>query len=437
MVQARPHLLLLGWYRPGTGFTRVLSALAQRLARHYRITWFGVGYQGPAQQLSDQVRLEPTNLRGGDMVGAYAVRARWQQLAVDAILALNDLWYLKHYSEVLGPIRGRVPMLGYLPLDGRIARSDQVQGVDGFSALVTYTQSAAADLRAALQTEGIDVPVDVAGHGVDLSQFSPASSIVDAGSGALARMALAQQYFNLPAPGFVVLNASRPDARKRIDLTLAGFAQFAAGLPEHVYLCLHHAIVPDEVRDGLRAQARDLGIEARILWSPHQAGPIDDYALNALYNACALGLNTALGEGFGLVSFEHAATGVPQLLPAHPALRELWVDAAQFLGPVRTVQAPSLPLLMGEIDASAVCAGLRQLYDNGAEYLRLAEAALRRARAPEFSWDTVAAQFLQLFLPDGELGIHGARHQLHSANPHSHSATGTPRRSDPASGELP
>ena len=149
MVQARPHLLLLGWYRPGTGFTRVLSALAQRLARHYRITWFGVGYQGPAQQLSDQVWLEPTNLRGGDMVGAYAVRARWQQLAVDAILALNDLWYLKHYSEVLGPIRGRVPMLGYLPLDGRIARSDQVQGVDGFSALVTYTQSAAADLRVA------------------------------------------------------------------------------------------------------------------------------------------------------------------------------------------------------------------------------------------------------------------------------------------------
>ena len=101
-----------------TGFTRVLEALAGRLSHQFRITWFGVGYQGNPRWLSELVSVQPTNLRGGDLVGAYEVRSRWRELQPDAVLALNDLWYLKHYSEQLGPIRGQVPMLGYLPLDG-------------------------------------------------------------------------------------------------------------------------------------------------------------------------------------------------------------------------------------------------------------------------------------------------------------------------------
>ena len=44
--EARPHLLLGGWYRPGTGFTRVLLALVPALRQHFRITWLGVGYRG-------------------------------------------------------------------------------------------------------------------------------------------------------------------------------------------------------------------------------------------------------------------------------------------------------------------------------------------------------------------------------------------------------
>ena len=40
-----------------------------------------------------------------------------------------------------------------------------------------------------------------------------------------------------------MLNASRPDKRKRVDLTVAGFAEFAADKPPNVRLCLHHAIM--------------------------------------------------------------------------------------------------------------------------------------------------------------------------------------------------
>jgi len=51
----RPHLLLGGWYKPGTGFTRVLLAMLPYLRQHFRITWLGVGYQGEPLDLEPPV----------------------------------------------------------------------------------------------------------------------------------------------------------------------------------------------------------------------------------------------------------------------------------------------------------------------------------------------------------------------------------------------
>ena len=47
--QLLKHLLLFGWHAEGTGFTRVLREVLPHLARHYRITWMGVGYKAGSQ----------------------------------------------------------------------------------------------------------------------------------------------------------------------------------------------------------------------------------------------------------------------------------------------------------------------------------------------------------------------------------------------------
>ena len=46
--------------------------------------------------------------------------------------------------------------------------------------------------------------------------------------------------------------------------------------------------------------------------------------LNQIYNACDLGINTSMGEGWGLTAHEMAAAGKPQLGPAHSATLELF-----------------------------------------------------------------------------------------------------------------
>jgi len=388
------HLVLCGWYRPGTGFTRVLQALLPYLVREYRITWVGVGYQGPPTDLAAGVRLLPTNLTGGDLMGAYALRLNWGALAADAILALNDLWYLKHYSRELTAIKGQVPMLGYLPLDGRLERAEWVDELEGYHTLVTYTEGAARDLRDALASQRSSIKVAVAGHGVDLGRFRPLLPIEQADS-ITARMRMARDYFGLDRPSFVVLNASRPDPRKRIDLTLEAFARFAQGRIDDVRLCLHHAIAHSPFVDGLKQQADALGIRDRVIFWPPTPGPVDDEELNRLYNACALGVNTALGEGFGLVSFEHAATGVPQVVPDHAAMAELWGDAAIRV-PTQPCYTDYSPLRMGEVDVIAVARAFADLRDDPVRYARAAQAARLHASSPVFAWRTVGERLCRL-----------------------------------------
>ncbi len=390
----RPHLLLCGWYCEGTGFTRVLQALLPHFARRFRITWIGVGYRGEPRQLAPHVRLLPTNLRGGDLMGAWALRQDWARHAPDIVFALNDIWYLEHYSRELVGVRGDVPLIGYCPLDGDIPDPQLIAGLRGFHSVYTYTAHAAAELRGAVSSVGLAVQVGVAGHGIDPGAFLPAPEVRAAGLDAGPRMQQAQALFGLDAPAWVVLNASRPDPRKRIDLSLAGFAHAAQSLPPEVRLCLHQAIAHPEFVTPLREQARALGIEQRLIWWPNRPGPVSDAYLNALYNACAVGLNTSHGEGFGLVSFEHAATAAPQVLPDHPALRELWGEAAWRL-PTQALMTPNSPLRMGQVAACDVGEAIGQLHQDPIRYAGLARAALQRCAAPDLRWERVAATLLR------------------------------------------
>lgn len=392
ILAQKPHLLLGGWYKPGSGFTRVLLAILPFLQSRFRITWLGVGYQGEAFDLADGVRVLPTNVRGGDLVGAYAARKNWEELSPDAVFVLNDLWYLTPYSREFGRIENRsIPIVGYLPLDGGIDNHSLVRELTGFHELITYTEWAAAQLRPALTAMNISTPVTVAGHGVDLSQFRMKPGGLDL----QVRMQRAQDLFRLDEPGFVILNANRPDPRKRLDLTLEAFARFVSGKPRNVWLCLHQAIAHETFVAPLREQARQLGIMDRILWYPPQPGPLSDTALNDLYNACAVGLNTTMGEGFGLIAFEHAATGAPQVMPAQPALAELWQEAALLVSPVQMKHTDYSPLLMCEGDIQAVATALQRLYQEPHTYQHYAEAGRARCHLPEFEWAVPAGHLVR------------------------------------------
>ena len=156
-------------------------------------------------------------------------------------------------------------------------------------------------------------------------------------------------------------------------------------------LCLHHALaLPGSAEDCL-SRAGALGIRDRLLFNPLAPAFVPgDAELNLLYNACDAGLNTAMGEGWGLVSFEHAAAGAPQIVPDHSACADLWRGHA-LLVPAPTRYVPHFSILeLAEVSPAGVAAALDALYADRTLQRDLARAAFEYAHRSEFRWETVA-----------------------------------------------
>ncbi|HEY7031678.1 MAG TPA: hypothetical protein VH482_10140, partial [Thermomicrobiales bacterium] len=295
-------LVAIGPWRPGTGFTRVLHSILTRLPGAYDAHYIGMGYQGPRLDLGG-VTVYPCNLHGGDFYGAIQGAALVESLNAPIVLLLHDLWMLRPFGHTLAPLRPRTTVVAYTPVDGILRDDDLLAPLTFVDRFVTYTDFAGDQIAHSLRRLASPAGVTVIPHGVDTATFFPLAGAIDCQLAPGARRAARQRLFpNDPTwhDAFIVLNANRPMPRKRIDLTLEGFARFAHGKPPTVKLWLHHAIMDADERASLVSLAAHLGLTGRLYLSPLDAPPLSDADLNLVYNACDVGLNTALGEGWGL-----------------------------------------------------------------------------------------------------------------------------------------
>jgi len=325
----------------------------------------GIGYRGDESDFGGAT-LHPTNLRGGDVFAAFQAAEMVEALGARVVLLVNDFWMLHPHLRTLGG--GPARIVAYVPVDGRIVDDRFLAPLAEIDRFVAYTEFGKAQLEA-----WTDVPVSVIPHGVDTEAFRP---LPDA-----------------RRDGFVVLNANRPLERKRIDLTLEGFALFARGKPADVRLRLHHAIMDAQERAEIAAQATRLGIADRV---DVTTGAVADEELNRVYNSCAVGVNTAMGEGWGLVSFEHAAAGAAQVVPDSSACAELWRGSAEVV-PAEDTGVPGFsPLAMRTVSAEGVAEALERLYADPERLRSMSEAARQNATQPCYRWDASGEQWLGL-----------------------------------------
>jgi D-inositol-3-phosphate glycosyltransferase len=394
-----PTLIAIGAWLPQSGFTRVLASVLTRLASAYDIHYIGMSYKGEPIHI-DGFTVHPCNLRGGDVFGAYQGRDLARERRAEVVLLLNDLWMLKNYMNALRLVREEVGtrIVAYAPLDGRIPDPSLIEPFDIVDRFVAYTEfgrrelsAAAAQLTAAGARFAFDA-IDVIPHGVDVEAFHPLGDRRAVRRTLFAGRADAHELED----AFIVLNANRPDPRKRLDLTIEGFARFAAGKPRNVRLYLHQAIRLPETRARIDGWIDAAGIRDRVIM-PVDVGEgtiTPDERLNLIYNACDVGLNTAMGEGWGLVSVEHGATGAAQIVPRHSACEEIWEGAALLLDPVeRRVPEAFSPLELAAVSAEQVAGALDTLYRDVELRRRLSRAAFDVARRPAYSWARIGKQW--------------------------------------------
>jgi glycosyltransferase involved in cell wall biosynthesis len=343
--------------------------------------------------------------RGGDPHGAGRLQELIERLRPALVLLVNDLWVIGRYSKILSAYRDRLGIVAYCPVDGDPVEPGLLAPLSVVHRLVTYTEYARlameeglAHLRAADAALSFP-PIEVLPHGVDTGAFFPWPDRDFERNAATARRAAKEALFpgQPVAESFLVLNANRNQPRKRIDITMKGFARFAAGKPPGVKLYLHMGI--KDLGWDVPALARLLGIDDRLIVSTDQGKMpfFSDEQLNLIYNACDVGVNTASGEGWGLVGFEHAATGAPQIVPRHSACAELWEGAAPMLEPMASLTNTSYLTEERIVSPEALAVALERLYRDRATYLRYARSAQALATRPEYRWSAIAERWHTLF----------------------------------------
>jgi glycosyltransferase involved in cell wall biosynthesis len=151
---------------------------------------------------------------------------------------------------------------------------------------------------------------------------------------------------NLPKDAVVFLNINRNSQRKRLDLTLGGFAELLSRRTDKpYYLILATGLNPQsgayyDVQRIFQTEILERGLpptmlQRLLLIDTSSQSILGDEAVNGLYNAADIGMNTSDGEGFGLCQLEHMYTGAPQIVTDVGSYRSFLSDkVAEFIKPV-------------------------------------------------------------------------------------------------------
>src|SRR5688572_11844808 len=404
--RTRLKLIAIGFNTYGTGLTRVMHSIMRRLADRHEIHYLGIGYSG--ETIQDRgLTIYPTNPKGGDVFAAFQAKRLIEEIDPDIVFILHDIWMFEYYLTLLGPFRDRLKIVAYIPLDGKIINEEDAASLEEADSVVVYTHFARKEFEGAFARlrrkhgKGEFPVVDVIPHGIDAALFHPLPELQRASFASAGRTEAKKKVFgdfDGIEESFILLNASRPDKRKRVDLTVAGFAEFAADKPPNVRLCLHHAIMGQPEQDQIDSLVRRFGLEARLHLNPLGSGVADDDKLNLLFNACDVGINTSMGEGWGLVSFEHGGAGAAQIVPQHSACEDLWHDRAEMIPPAKRYIPEFSVLEMGEVSPAGVAQALNNLYHNPIRHQQLAHAAFENAHKLEYSWNAIPDRFHDLFI---------------------------------------
>lgn len=297
-----------------TGFGRVAENLLPELAKEHEIHVLATNYFGDPHDMP--FKLYPALTGGTDPFGSHRVPEMLARVKPDLVFAVNDIWILRNLWNKAKPYKEQFGFkwYGYFPVDSYGFFPAVFDCCEEWDGMATYTEFGLEEVRKA----GCKVPCDVIPHGIDRSSFFP----IDQKE--------ARKELGVADDLFIVFNGNRNQPRKRIDITIRSFIQFALDKPD-ARLWLNMGIKDQgwDIIELFKRMARDYGYNAEgklILTSKDfdtmRCLPIEK--LNVVYNACDVGINTCIGEGWGLVNFEHAATGTAQIVPDHTSMREIF-----------------------------------------------------------------------------------------------------------------
>lgn len=383
-----------------TGFARVTHSIIEHLKDTYEFHVLGVNHYGDPHDHDYSVYPAILN-RQGEPYGFSRVAELVERLEPSILVLFNDTWIIDSYLRALRQSEtdiSNLKIMVYFPVDHENIDPRFFKEYKMVDTIATYTEFGKEQFTRSFsrldtkdQKEAHVIP-----HGIDLETFHE-----------LDMMETRDEMYDREdkdelMDSFVIMNANRNSPRKRYDIFLHAFHLFQKDKSDVRVYC--HCGMVDEGIDIVRF-VTDYGFKDKLLVTSNKVSMpgVSDAMLNKVYNFSNIGVNTTMGEGWGLVSFEHAATMKPQIVPAHSACLELWED----MGIVTDIlnQPPHIgPKLNAEFrvpDTHKVVEALEEAYEdwkNGGKTLaNLAKNAYKTISKHEYSWEFAANRFDKLF----------------------------------------
>jgi glycosyltransferase involved in cell wall biosynthesis len=370
-----------------TGFGRVAEYLLPALAKEHDVHVLATNYHGDHDEEAIKYKTYPAMVHGSDPFGSHRIAELVQTIKPDLVWVTNDLWVAINLWDAVKHLRETIPFkfFVYTPIDSYGIFPELNAPVSEWDGLATYTEFG----REELVKMGYEKPISIIPHGTDFAKFFPIDPLE------------CRRELGVPEDTFIVFNGNRNQPRKRIDLTIKGFIEFAKDKPDaRLWLNMGAKDMGWELIPLFKRVARDAGYDAAgklILTSPHFSThnclPIEQ--LNKVYNSVDVGLNTCIGEGWGLVNTEHAATGVAQVVPDHTSLKEIFNDIPRITcNGSETDRNYGLERLLP--DPSSVADILNYYYEDRNALKAAGNWCYERIHEKQFTWPVITKKMLRI-----------------------------------------
>jgi D-inositol-3-phosphate glycosyltransferase len=370
-----------------TGFGRVAEYLLPALAKEHEVSVLATNFHGDHDEEAIKYKTYPAMAHGSDPFGSHRIAELVQTIKPDLVWVTNDLWVAITLWDAVKPFREKIPFkfFVYTPIDSYGIFPELNASVSEWDGLATYTEFGKEELI----KMGYEKPIEIIPHGTDFTKFFPIDPLE------------CRKELGVPVDTFIVFNGNRNQPRKRIDLTIKGFIEFAKDKPDaRLWLNMGAKDMGWELIPLFKRVARDAGYDPTgklILTSPnfstHNCLPVEK--LNKVYNSADIGINTCIGEGWGLVNTEHAAAGVAQVVPDHTSLKEIFSGVPRIAcNGSETDRNYGLERLLP--DPSSVADILTSYYEDRDALKTAGNWCYERIHEQQFTWPVITKKMLRI-----------------------------------------
>lgn len=375
------------WYGDAcsnTGFARVTHSILEHLSKNNEVVVFGINYNGDPHDYPFKIYPAAAH-NPADRFGVARIHQIVEKEKPDFVFCLNDIWIVNQVWERVHLLKSHLKFkfIAYFPTDSEWYPLSMLRYIKDWDFAITFTIEQGQRLMA----HGIKPQkLGVIPHGLDEGKFFEMD------------MREARDRLGLPHDKFIVFNGNRNQPRKLVDQTIKAFAEFAVGKPDvMLYLNMAEKDLGWAVRELFETEMRRRGEDPtqKLCLTPnmnYMTAPPDEY-LNIVYNAVDVGINTANGEGWGLVPFEHALCRKPQIVPNHTSCQDIWKNKGLLINVGAWITDKDLGVERGIIDYKHAAELLNTLYEDEEYRKQIADQCFEVTQNPSYRWEKVSEGF--------------------------------------------